>query len=204
MAKGILIIGFALFIDGLQAALALMFVSAGAVLGVVPLIGAVGMPLGIGLGFASDICISLMLGSALIFLLAINGMYYPGYTWAVFIGETIPGLDIIPGWTFLAISCVLKKNAETKSGVVGFASSIASAALSPTSAASGLGRIAAGIVNSKTAARSIVERAPDMQTPDQSEPGQKIAAERQHLVADVGREITRPAPTNVPKSYAQA
>ncbi|MDE1925168.1 MAG: hypothetical protein KGH79_03235 [Patescibacteria group bacterium] len=230
MGKGIFIIGFALLIDGLQAALAWMFISAGAAFqAVTPAGGAVGgatlgcalssgiagcikgafsgaaagatasffgIPLGIGLSFASDVCISLTLGTALIFLLAVNRMYYPGYIWAVFIGEALPGLDILPGWTFLAIRCVLKKNAEMGAGAVGFASSVANFALSPNNPISSIKSATGVIARSSPAVNRIYE----------SEPVQPIAQERQRLVLDVGREITRPStpPPIAPKPYAQA
>jgi hypothetical protein len=151
---------------------------------------ALGIPLGVGLAFVSSVCIGITMGGGLIILLSIFGMYYPGYMWPTFIGEAMPGLDVIPGWTFLAIMCVLKKNAEENSGVVGFASGIAASALSPASATGGLGKLAAGVANTKARTQSIIRNAPDMQTSDESEQGQKVAQERQRLTLDVGREVT--------------
>ncbi len=107
------------------------------------------IPIGIVIGFAVDVCLSLTLGIFLIGMLYVCKMFYPGYVTAVFIGEALPGFDILPGWTLLAVRSVLKKSAEEGSGIASLASGVGSAILSPGSPTSGLGTVARGISNMK-------------------------------------------------------
>ncbi|HEV8666377.1 MAG TPA: hypothetical protein VN665_00830 [Candidatus Paceibacterota bacterium] len=85
-------------------------VAAGGALGA--LASTFGIPFGSMLGLMLDICISLTLGSGLIFLLAISGMFYPKYVWTGGIFEMMPGFDILPGWTVMVILCLLQKKKE--------------------------------------------------------------------------------------------
>jgi hypothetical protein len=86
--------------------------------GSVPLINGVlatvTMPVGIILGFAISVCLSLTLGAGLIMLLIIYGMFYPKYLMPGGISELIPGFDLVPGWTALTILCVLRKVKDEK------------------------------------------------------------------------------------------
>lgn len=80
------------------------------------LISTFGIPLGTVLGFVLEMVVSLTLGSALIVLMWFLGVYSRTSTTIGWIVEMIPGLDIIPGWTFMVIMCILKK--EAKDGVL--------------------------------------------------------------------------------------
>jgi hypothetical protein len=151
------------------------------------------IPLAVGLGFAINICISLTLGSMLITFLWIYGMRYPGLVMGVFIGEAIPGFNDLPGWTLLAVRSVIRKAAEEKKGVASLAAGVASAILSPTSAATGLGKVAQGISTIKTANREMREPASTVERPQQRSPA-----------ALKSFDGIRPANDNLPHSYAQA
>ena len=82
------------------------------ILGSVPVINGalatVTIPLGVGIGFTIDVCLSLTLGTALILALFLCGMYYPKYAWNCGIAEFLPGFNIIPGWTALVIFSILE------------------------------------------------------------------------------------------------
>lgn len=71
-----------------------------------------GIPIGTALGFVLEMVVSLTIGSALILLLLFNGMYYSNRTTIGILVELMPGLDIIPGWTFMTIMCVIKKRKD--------------------------------------------------------------------------------------------
>lgn len=88
-------------------------------------------PVGIVLGFAVTICFSCTFGVALVFLLGMNGMFYPKYVFSGGITEVLPGFSIIPGWTAMTILCVLKKSKE-RGGVLGAVAGVATAASSPS------------------------------------------------------------------------
>ncbi len=130
--KGILLLTFALFIDGLQAGIS--FAAAG-LMG--PLGGALGatiwcannlpggslvqgactlvggaagaaatpilMPLGIAFGFAINICLSLTMGAGL--MLAIHVVFgrQTPWMWGSFIGDMIPGVNNLPFWTLMVL-----------------------------------------------------------------------------------------------------
>ena len=68
---------------------------AGAIAGAA--LSAFGVPIGAGLGFIVDICISLTMGGALILALVMFDMFDFASVAAVFVGEAIPGLDMLPG-----------------------------------------------------------------------------------------------------------
>ena len=92
---------------------------------------------GIGIGIAINVCLSITMGAGLIVLLRLSHMYYPLGVWATFITEAIPGLDNLPGWTFLVLSCVIRKFSEDKLSRTGtkFARSFARGPLGAISAA---------------------------------------------------------------------
>lgn len=119
-------------------------------------VSAFGVPFGTILGFAFDICISLTLGSGLIFLLMISGAFYPKYAWSGGVFELMPGFDVLPGWTLMVVLSLLKKQAEErKSGIVTTATKMVSTAGSvsltnPVSAVRG----AASIKNTASTMRS--------------------------------------------------
>ena len=183
MIRGVLIILFALFIDGLQAGVSAGFLMLGSFAGTIggaaagaaacqgagtlvagacatvagaagTLVNAhlavIGVPLAVGFGIAVNICISLTMGSELIMLLALNGMFNARYVVGVFIGEAIPGLDNLPGWTFLAIKSVLKKSAKSGTGISSFAAGVAGMALSPASPLSAINTLRQGVSAART------------------------------------------------------
>jgi hypothetical protein len=150
--KGMIVIGFAMFIDFLMIIFAFIFESMGAALcwnsstGVIygllksaacgtagaavgALASAIGIPLGTALTMVSDICISLTFGAGFMVLIFLMG-YFRGNTLMIFgtyIGKTIPFLDVVPGYTALAIRCVLKNNlAQSVLAGAGVASAISS------------------------------------------------------------------------------
>ena len=169
-------------------------------------ISASGAPLGVGLGFAIDVAISITMGSGLILALFLFGMFDLKYVAAVFVGETIPGLDVVPGWTFLVIRCILKKNAEEARGITGVASGIASAVLSPSSPTGVLASMARGISDTKNIAGDTARTSSLVRNAYESEPVQNITRERAQLASDVGREIkTRPSnnPQGINPFYAK-
>lgn len=143
--KGFFLIIFALFIDGITAAISLgIFVIAafpgtvggaaagcvagqqvagslgcqiGAVilgfLGSLPFINgalaAMTVPVGVIFSFVISVALNATLGGGLIALLIFSGMFYPKYL--LFGGvEIIPGLNIFPWWTTVAILSVVRKN----------------------------------------------------------------------------------------------
>ncbi len=135
--KGFLFIIFALFIDGLQAAVAWGLATIAAfpgtatgcavgaaaagkvgclvlgLLGSLPIINGtlatVTIPIGIMLGLAISFCISATFGVALITLLAMDGMFYPKYILGGSVTELVPGINSIPAWSAMTVLCLLKK-----------------------------------------------------------------------------------------------
>ena len=101
-------------------------------------------PIGIALSIAISFCLSATLGIFLVSLLAFNDMLYPKYL--IFGGGGfIPGLNLLPFWTTLAILCVLKKKSEEEQGVLSTAAGIVTSAASPQGVASAmLGTVAGG------------------------------------------------------------
>lgn len=118
-------------------------------------IASVTVPIGIALGFAINVCLSLTLGAGLVTFLWFNGMLYPKYLLNG-IGEVMPGLNNIPFWTALVVLCLLRKNAEEGSGAMAAASGFLGLALSPGSA---LGKVAGGISLMKEDAAAIAQNA---------------------------------------------
>ncbi len=101
------------------------------------LIGAIaspiGAPLGIAIGMGVNVCISFTFGTMLILLLSYCGMFYPGKLLSGIFFEVIPGLDTIPGWTAMTITCVLQKMKED-GALEGTAAGAFAKMLSPKSA----------------------------------------------------------------------
>lgn len=90
--------------------------------GLIPIMG----PLGAGIGMAIEIALTITLGGAFMLVLAITGMFSPGLAIPAFLGEMIPVLDILPGWTVLAITSVVRHRAkEGKGGMLTTISTIA-------------------------------------------------------------------------------
>ena len=73
-----------------------------------------GLPLGVGMGMITDFCISITFGLFLILALAFSGMYYPAYLFGGGLFELIPGFNVLPGWTALAVYCTLRKMKEER------------------------------------------------------------------------------------------
>lgn len=193
--RGTLLLLFALTIDALQIVMGWIFLTAGSALAIIPVIGLGGPPLGVALGFGVDIAISITMGSGLILALFLSGILDVKYIAPVFIGEALPGLDIIPGWTLLVVRCIMKKNAKSAVGIAGLASNLASGALSPGTA-TGLGRVTAGLTAIKSDTRQMAQSSPAVKNLYDSEPIQNIARERTQLASDVGREIAPKPPRN--------
>ena len=72
------------------------------------------LPIAVGLGFAVNVCMDAFLGTILIGLLWVLGMYYPRYGITGLIAELIPGINDLPGWTIMTVLCVIRKTAEEK------------------------------------------------------------------------------------------
>jgi hypothetical protein len=89
------------------------------------------IPLGMAIGFTIDVCLSLTLGSGLIFVLFMFGMFYPKYVWSGSIAEFLPGFDILPGWTAMVVLSILEKSKEER-GVLGTVAGVATLAASPS------------------------------------------------------------------------
>ncbi len=90
---------------------------------------------GIGLiiGLALTFCINITMGSGLVLLLALNGMYHPKWGPAGLIGGLIPGLDFLPFWLGIVIAGIAQDMSKEK-GLIGAAAGMVVAG---TSVASG-------------------------------------------------------------------
>ena len=111
--RSMLFILFGAFVDGLQALVAWAFLTMGGVFTTATLgVGAGSIPLGIGAGMGVDLCIDATFGVALITALGIFGKLDAKS--ALFGGmfELVPGLNYLPGWTAMAISCVIRSRAR--------------------------------------------------------------------------------------------
>lgn len=106
------------------------------------------IPVGIALGFAVNFCLSATLGAGLVFLLWLNGMFYPQYVFGGGLAELLPGLDNLPAWTLMVALSLMRKNAEE--GKSGLASTAIRSVLSPQSA---LGAAAGAITAANQTAR---------------------------------------------------
>ncbi len=97
-----------------------------AVGGVVGTAGNVALvPVGIMVGAVINICLSLTMGSALIYLLVVILGWEPvqKYLMPGFVVDTIPGINNLPAWTFLAIASCWRHASQTSN--VGFFSNLA-------------------------------------------------------------------------------
>ncbi|MEI7719700.1 MAG: hypothetical protein WCI89_00625 [bacterium] len=192
MAKGGLVILFALFIDGLQAALSWAFLTMGSALTAATPIGAgaagaaagaavcynsagnvisgvidavkcgaiagatfalaspFGVPLGIGVGIAINICVSIVFGSALVTALGMFGMFDLTSVVGGSLFELIPGLDVAPGWTVMAVRCVLKAKAKEGNGVLSAVAKVATAVTSKGGVGAVAGAVSAGAQVART------------------------------------------------------
>lgn len=74
----------------------------------------------IPIGVAVDVAITITFGGVLVMVLAWMGMFYPGTVLGVFFGESIPIINILPGWTLMTWRCLHKKNQEEKDKRKGF------------------------------------------------------------------------------------
>ncbi len=119
MLKGAGFLLFALFIDGLQAMLSLALMGVLAGVSLIPFIGiAIGAtagPIGIVLGTAISICLSITMGGGLIAALAFNGMFYPSKMLPAF-AELVPGVSNAPVWTIVVVRCMMQKYKEEHGG----------------------------------------------------------------------------------------
>jgi hypothetical protein len=165
------------------------------------LASALGIPLGMALTAVSDVCISLTLGSAFIAILFITG-YFKGNTamiWGVYIGKTIPFLDVVPGYTALAIRCVLKNNkAQRVLAGANIASDVASgnfvSALRTASSVASAGQSISNPAMSQAANAS-----------ESNEEETKSRAPLNLRSPSIQRDITpRAANDNHPQTYVQA
>jgi hypothetical protein len=67
-------------------------------------------PIGIAVGFAIGVCISMIFGSMLVLFLELAGVLDRKAATAVYIGEALPGVGAFPAWTGLVIRCALKES----------------------------------------------------------------------------------------------
>lgn len=111
MLKGAGLLLFALFIDGLQAMISLALAGVLSGVSLIPFIGvfigATAGPIGIVLGTAVSICLSITMGGGLIAALAFNGMFYPQKLVPAFF-ELVPGLNNGPVWTVVVVRCMMQ------------------------------------------------------------------------------------------------
>ena len=133
--KLMLLIVPALLIDALQAgvSMALSGVSAGAAL--IPVVGTAAAPVGIVVGFVISVTLSLTFGWLVILLLGSQGMLYPKNAAMAFIGEGVPGFNLLPVWTGLVIFSYIRHVGETSSGGVAALATATSLAANPRMAA---------------------------------------------------------------------
>jgi hypothetical protein len=152
--KGIFLLAFAIFIDGLQAGISFSIAVIAAfpgttggcaiggyfggkigcfvlgVLGSIPLINGLlataTVPLGLMLGFVINLCISLTMGVGLIFALFFAFGRPSGWVWGVSIADLIPGVNNLPFWTLMVIRAWwVHASQEGKLGMVGAAATVA-------------------------------------------------------------------------------
>ena len=95
-------------------------------------------PIGIALGFAINICLTITLGAFLLTLMRIfeGKIYYKNLAFGL--GEMIPGINNLPFWTAFVVISLLKKNAEDKQGALGAVAGVLSAGSPLTLAAGGI------------------------------------------------------------------
>ena len=72
------------------------------------------VPIGIALGVAVSFCLSATLGTGLVFLLGMNGMFYKKYVFGAVAAEGLPFFSVLPGWTTMAVLSIVRH--KTQSG----------------------------------------------------------------------------------------
>ncbi len=154
------------------------------------------IPLGIGLGLAINMALSLVLGGALIFLLALWGLHpFQRLWWSG--AELVPGVNNIPCWTFFTLSTIWaeakNKNPKTRKSVL----SLTRLAMLPTQGIMSLkedtGRslgTSEGIVARPSSAREMIRESERM-APQASQPRVPLSDIRPPT-------ITREKPTYAP------
>lgn len=60
---------------------------------------------GAAIGYALSVVFGIGGGAILLTLLAYGGMFYPGAILVTVMGESLPLLNALPGWTALAVRC---------------------------------------------------------------------------------------------------
>lgn len=73
-------------------------------------------PVGIVLGFVISICISFTVGSILVLFLYMAGVLDKKAAALAYMGEVLPGLNMLPAWTALVVRCAMN---EARNKVVG-------------------------------------------------------------------------------------
>lgn len=106
-------VGALKFCENLPSGVVQACVAAGSLVGTLanPLIAGISIPLGVMLGFVMGTIASLTLGTVLVFILAWNDMFHPQSVVVAYLCEVIPGFDVLPAWTALAVRSVFQKEA---------------------------------------------------------------------------------------------
>ena len=157
-------------------------------------ISAFGMPIGVLLGFSFDVVISLTLGSGLIFLLALSGMFYPKYAWSGGIFEVMPGFDALPGWTLMVILSILRKKKE-EGLLVGNASINLANMVAPGTATGTAFKGLKTVARAKTSmAMASGAASENMRTQARIDTRQRVNTELKNI------DGIKPVPTNTPRN----
>lgn len=91
------------------------------------------VPIAVGIGFAISVSVAITMGSALLLMLKLVGMFYPKLLWGA-LAEAIPGGGYLPFWTGLVIASMLMYRKEhAKSGKGRAVAALATMALNPQS-----------------------------------------------------------------------
>ena len=89
-------------------------------------------PIGTVLGIVISICISFTLGSILILFLQLFGILDKKAALMAYMGEVLPGLNILPAWTALVVRCGINEmKKEASDGVLNTVVSIGSKLVLP-------------------------------------------------------------------------
>ena len=101
--------------DAVVAGCATVLGAAGTTLNLIaaPVAGPVAALIGLVIGTIA----SLTIGTAIVFWLAMKGMFYPRYVIPAYVGEVVPGFELIPAWTFLVLRSIFRKKAEEKKNI---------------------------------------------------------------------------------------
>ena len=79
-----------------------------------PLLAAVAVPIGVGTGIAINTCLAFVLGAILYGWLLHSRMLYRKQALLFGLIKTIPIINDLPAFTFMAVRCVIQKNLEEK------------------------------------------------------------------------------------------